>query len=103
LAYNKETGKSVCVIDAKHDNFYAQLFDGNKSISEPMFITKAELLEYSKEYNILTSSDIEICKSNCNLQLGFNNAIKSKLNESTIDRELILPLYVRKSQAEENK
>ena len=44
LAYNRQ-GKVVSVIDAKHDNFYAQCFSNGAAESKAEFITLEKLIE----------------------------------------------------------
>ncbi|MBO5926606.1 MAG: tRNA (adenosine(37)-N6)-threonylcarbamoyltransferase complex dimerization subunit type 1 TsaB [Clostridia bacterium] len=101
LEYNKPYGKNLAVIDAKHDNFYVSAFCDNKAEIEPKFISLLELLKLKEEYNILASKGTSYYEGNCDLYLGLVNAVKAKLSTATLDREKLVPLYVRKSQAEE--
>ncbi len=101
LAYNTK-GKAVCVIDAKHGNFYAQTFDNCTPTSEPSFIDEEKLKELSKTHVVVASEQIEgfdvlvvdVCK-------GLAKACQGKIELATLDREILTPLYVKKSQAEE--
>lgn len=102
LAYNKENGKYLAVIDAKRDNYYVQGYDGKEVCLSPRFLCQDEVLKLSKEYEILSSIDTPFCKANCSLEKGLISAVKSKLENATFDRETLIPLYVRKSQAEES-
>ena len=55
-------------------------------------------------YNIegvLSAVENEITTDKCDLLQGLINAVKDKLNNSLTDRESLIPLYVKKSQAEE--
>ncbi len=101
LAYNKPYGKNLTVISARHDNYYVAGYDGLDLVLKPCFIGKEELLKLSEEYEILTSSNLDIKNANCSLEKGFINAVKGSLDKATLDRETLVPLYVRKSQAEE--
>ena len=100
LAYNKQNGKNLAVIDARRDNFYVQGYEGNSVVLSPRFISKEEVLKL-REFNVLSSTDTTFVKGNCNLEKGLINAVKCNIDKATFDRETLVPLYVRKSQAEE--
>ncbi len=103
LAYNKSSGRNLAVLDAKHDNYYVCGYDGIKPITQAEFVNREKLLKLKEEYSsILTSSDIELCSKNCDLKIGFLNAVKGLIDTASCDRESLVPLYVRKSQAEES-
>lgn len=103
LAYNKRERKSLAVIDALHDNFYVQGYDDTVVCLLPQFIDVKKLEQLSKEYQIISSTEIEgINVLVGDLKQGFINAVIAKMSEQNLDRESLVPLYVRKSQAEEN-
>ncbi len=103
LAYNKRERKSLAVIDALHDNFYVQGYDDTAVCLLPQFIDVKKLEQLSKEYQIISSTEIEgINVLVGDLKQGFINAVIAKMSEQNLDRESLVPLYVRKSQAEEN-
>ena len=101
LAYNTK-GKAVCVINANHDNFYAQTFNDCMAESQPSFITLNELKELSKTHTVVASEQIEgfevLIVDVCS---GLIKACQNKIQQATFDREVLIPLYVKKSQAEE--
>ncbi len=101
LEYNKPCGKNIAVIDARHDNYYALIYEDNVAVKEPSFITKEEIIKLKGEYDVLSSVDSDITTVKCDLLNGLVNAVKDKLNTSITDRESLIPLYVKKSQAEE--
>ncbi|MBO5889781.1 MAG: tRNA (adenosine(37)-N6)-threonylcarbamoyltransferase complex dimerization subunit type 1 TsaB [Clostridia bacterium] len=100
LEYNRPYGKNIAVIDARHDNYYAMGYDNDKVVIEPSFLYKDEILKLKGEYEILSSTKNDIATVECSLLDGLVNAVKAKVNSVT-DRESLLPLYVKKSQAEE--
>lgn len=103
LAYNKRDGKRLAVVDALHDNFYAQGYDGDNVVLPACFIGIEKLKELSSEYEIISSSIIcGVEATIVDLKQGFINAVTAKRDELNDDRESLVPLYVRKSQAEEN-
>ena len=103
LAYNKRERKCLAVIDALHGNFYVQGFDGNDVCLSPRFIDSQQLNVLAKEYQIISSTEIEGENAQiCDLKQGFINAVIGKKDDYSEDRESLVPLYVRKSQAEEN-
>ena len=101
LEYNKPYGKNLTVIDARHDNYYACAYEDNKVVIEPSFMTKDEIINLKGEYSVLSAVDSDITSVKCDLLNGLINAVKDKLNSSLTDRESLIPLYVKKSQAEE--
>ncbi len=103
LAYNKKGGRNLAVIDARHGNYYVCGYDGENAVTSPEFVNGEGLNNLKKEFpNILTSSDIEFEVKNCDLKQGFINAVLGKISTATTEKESLVPLYVRKSQAEEN-
>ncbi len=101
LAYNTK-GKVVCVINANHSNYYAQTFNNSIATGQPCFINEEELKDLSKTHKIVASENIDgfdtlivdVCQ-------GLVKACQNKLLLATFDREVLVPLYVKKSQAEE--
>ena len=104
LAYSSDSSKNLALIDAKHDNYYICGYENLKPITSGEFYGLEKVKEISKEYeNLLISSTNEDFTSNCNLEKGFINALKNNLDKATSDRESLIALYLKKSQAEENK
>lgn len=95
ITYNKKSDKILALIDAKHDNYYAQLFNGVIANGAPTFSSFDSLLKYQSEYEFVYLTD-------CDLKNCLINAVKDKISNATFDIESLVPLYVRKSQAEES-
>ena len=103
LAYNGVSDKKLCVIDALHGNFYACGYDGEKVILKPCFITLQEVKKLGAEYKIVADKKVDGENFTVGDMLaGLKNAVNAKIGEATPDRETLIPLYVRKSQAEES-
>ena len=104
LAYNvgKER-KKLTVIDARHGNYYACGYGEKGEIFlPPCFIDKAKLEEYSKEYLVVSDTEIDGLESTvANIEDGFIKAVEANLGRASLDVETVVPLYVKKSQAEE--
>ncbi len=104
LAYNiVEKVKKLTIVDARHDNFYVCGFDeANNVILPPCFKSKADILEMCNGYLIVSDCAVEGLESVvADVQKGFISAVESRLSNATFDREQLVPLYVKKSQAEE--
>ena len=104
LAYNKNGGKVLAVIDAKHDGFYVCGYDNGKVCLEPSYLMRDELEKIVGDYTVVASEvvsgiDAEIVK----VVDGLNRAVQVKSELATLDLESLTPLYVRKSQAEEGR
>ncbi len=105
LAYNEEGGKVLALIDAKHNGFYACGYCDNKIDLEPRYIMRDELLTIIDDYKTIVSSTLieGINAKIVSLDLGLERAIEQNYQKIEKDASLLLPLYVRKSQAEENR
>ena len=105
LAYDISDGNDrLCAIDARHGNFYACGFDGtNNVVYPPKFIGAEQIEKLSKDYEIVCDAKNEYLSDYivADPSRGFINAVESKLSFATYDRESLAPLYVKKSQAEE--
>lgn len=104
LAYNVEKGrKKLAVIDARHGNYYACGYDENdEEILPPCFIDRAKLEGYSKEYLVISDTEIDGVQSIvADVESGFVKAVEANLDRASFDVETVVPLYVKKSQAEE--
>ena len=92
------------MLDAGHDGFYVCGYQDKKVILEPSYIMKNQLEKLSKEYRLLSDATIAdfdvkvVDRTN-----GFIKAIELKKSQKQNDLELLVPLYVRKSQAEEGR
>lgn len=101
LAYNSQ-GKVVSVIDAKHDNFYAQCFYNGTPTTKAEFISLEKLVELSKTYKVISSEKLENIESKIvSLEEGLKLAVERNLDKATTDRDSLVPLYCKRSQAEE--
>ena len=105
LAYNISSKKrKLTLIDARHGNYYACLFDEkNEQISSPQFLNEEEIKKLIKKEKCVVVSDEETPFNStvADLKAGFYKAVEAKLGNAVEDRELLVPLYVKKSQAEE--
>ena len=102
LAYNIENGRVLAAIDAAHGNYYVCGYEDKKIILPPQFIDSAILKELSKEYKLISADLNGFDYQKADLVKGYINAIDGKA-ASVTDRENLIPLYIRKSQAEENR
>lgn len=105
LAYNERGGKVLALIDAKHNGFYACGYNDKKVELQPSYLLRDKVEQLTKEYDLVVSStDIEgISVKKVDLDLGLINAIDENLDNVNSDISSLTPLYVRKSQAEENR
>ena len=105
LAYNKDGGKVLAVIDAKHNGFYACGYLDNKVNLLESYLMREEVLSLIDKYDKVVSSTLidGITSKIVPLDLGLEKAIESNLQKIEQDISLLTPLYVRKSQAEEGR
>lgn len=102
LAYDTGEGNAVAAIDANHGCYYAQRFAGFKPVTEAAFIDGSGV-----GLNALLTGGEEIAadfgENRRDFVRGLINAVEAKTAEVTRDINSLTPLYVRKSQAEENR
>lgn len=104
LAYNKQVGKYLAVIDAKHDGYYVSGYLDGEVVLEPSFINGEKLKELEKSFSLLSSDKIENFNTETvSLLDGLISAVDKKQKFITADIEVLTPLYIRKSQAEEGR
>ena len=104
LAYNITNGKTLAVIDAKHDGYYVCGYDGEKVVLEEQYVNRETLISLSTEYKVV--SETELLGFEVDLvdkAKGFIKAIEKKLDQISFDLDVLQPLYCRKSQAEEGR
>ncbi len=104
LAYNKVADDTLALVDAKHGHVYAGGFKRGEATVAPCYISIEEANGYKGEYAFISSSKIDgVEAEEVDLAGGFYKAVEAKLGEATEDLESLIPLYIRKSQAEEGR
>ena len=103
IAYNKKDDKVLAVINAGHGGYYACGYNNGKVEIEPCYILAERLQELEKDYKILGFENVEAFSTQVvdNVE-GLKLAVDDKASE-LIDADILCPLYVRKSQAEEGR
>ena len=103
IAYNKKDEKVLAVINAGHGGYYACGYNNGRVEIEPCYVLADRLQELEKEYKILGFEDIDGFNTQVEDNVkGFRLAVDDKASE-LIDADILCPLYVRKSQAEEGR
>ncbi len=104
LAYNEKSGKVLAVIDAGHNGFYVCGYKDGGVVLPPSYVMKEEVLSLSKEYLLVSEKDIAdlVVKTVSPLD-GLILAIEERKNLKDSNLDNLVPLYVRKSQAEEGR
>lgn len=103
LAYSDNApSKCVCLIDANHNNYYVARYQ-NKVLSQaPAFLSQDKILSELGDYEIAVNAPIGWHNATvCDIVKGLKNACETLYNNAG-DLENVVPLYVKKSEAEEN-
>lgn len=103
LAYNSTDSKVLAVVDAKHGAYYVCGYTDGKITYPPAFIEQEELEKLKGEYTLLSSTYLGMDEKICDPSEGLIKAIEAKEEEIKYDLDELLPLYLRKSQAEEGR
>ena len=103
LAYNSDEDKILSVIDAKHGNFYVCGFDGKNETIKPCFVSVDELKTLAKGYTVVSDCELDIDYIKGDYLKGFEKAVLDNYEKESLNIEELVPLYVKKSQAEEER
>lgn len=103
LAYSSDEDKILTVIDAKHDNYYVCGFENLSQTIKPCFVSSEELKALANGYTVVSDSELDIPFVMGNYLKGFENAVVDNFEKLSLDIEELVPLYVKKSQAEEER
>lgn len=102
IAYdNNVPQKRLCLVDANHDNFYSAGYENAQNVIKPCFLSREQICAEYADYSICCA---ESCGFSgeilCDKVRGLINAIELN-RDNLVEPNKILPLYVKKSQAEE--
>jgi len=102
LAYDDNAPeKAFCVIDANHDNFYCSAYDNKNVVLPPCFLSKTQVAEKSEGYTVVAVKPVDFAGAVvADISCGLKKAIETLYSNEDGYREPV-PLYVKKSQAEE--
>lgn len=103
LAYNKQGGKRLAVIDAKHNGFFVCGYDNDEITYPPSYVMKDVLDSLSKEYPLICDTEIDLPYEKADIVEGLIKAIEVKKEFISENVNSLEPLYCRKSQAEEGR
>ena len=104
LAYDNTDEFSLALIDARHGHAYAAGYRGKEEVFSPAYLSAEEISKMADEYKLISSAPIEGIESKTvSLPSGFRAAVEAKLSGASEDLNSVVPLYVRKSQAEEGR
>lgn len=105
IAYNEEKGKTLALVDALHDSYYACGYEeGNVSFS-PAYLSEEEVLALAENgYTMSAFTDLALMeKAHVNKVdpcVGLERAVKKLAKQNAFGE--LTALYVRKSSAELN-
>lgn len=103
LAYNSDVKRTAAIVDARHGHVYAEIRDGSEVVFAPSYIAVEELKAY-EGYEFVAAGSIEgLDTAGADLAAGLKRAVEAKLPLACEDAEVLVPLYIRKSQAEEGR
>ena len=103
LAYDIKSENTLAVIDAKHGNYYICGYKGNEKVIPESFVTTEELTTLCKGYTVVSFTDIPFEHKKADILNGLIKAVEEKQDNLLEDINALTPVYIRKSQAEENR
>lgn len=104
LAYSiEERVKKLTLISARHGNYYVAGFDENyEMILSPKFLTAGQINDIKDGYLLVADEDTDnLGAVIADPVKGFKRAVEANIGKASFDDETLVPLYVKKSQAEE--
>ncbi len=105
LSYNViENGKkALSLIDASHGAYYTCGYLGKQVILPPCYMLKEQIKEILGDYDIVVCDKQSDIGNVASVLDGLKIAIEQNLDKLSYNLDEIVPLYVRKSQAEEGR
>ena len=104
IAYNKDSGKVMAVIDAGHNGYYICGYEDKKVVIPPRFISGDDLKKISEGFSLLSFVEIKGLKTEIVSPLtGLIKFAEENGDKITSDVNCLTPVYCRKSQAEEGR
>lgn len=103
IAYNKQESKVLAVINAGHGGYYVCGYENGKQILPPEYVLKDRLEKLEKEFELISFEGLDDFNSEIvSTPDGLKKAIEAK-KAQLVNASDVVPLYVRKSQAEEGR
>ena len=104
IAYNRDSGKIMAVIDAGHNGYYVSGYENKKVVISPRFVIGEELRRLSDGYLLLSYGEIKGLKTEIVSPLtGLIKFAEENGDKASSDINSLSPVYCRKSQAEEGR
>ncbi len=103
IAYDISDKKVLSVVDAKHGNYYVCGYDGEVITTPASFVSTDQLIALKENYLLASYTAIPFDSKNADILNGLIRAVESNQDNITSDINGLTPLYIRKSQAEENR
>ncbi|MDY6367212.1 MAG: tRNA (adenosine(37)-N6)-threonylcarbamoyltransferase complex dimerization subunit type 1 TsaB [Clostridia bacterium] len=103
IAYNKKGGKVVAVIDAGHGGVYAAAYKDKQLVMPPEYMTVDELKKCTKGFKKLSFGEIPNLKTEIVSPLEGLINYANENGDKAGSLEDLIPVYCRKSQAEEGR
>ena len=108
-AYNsiERKGKTLCLVDALHDYYYACGYEGETILLPPAYLTEEEVLRLAKEegFTLRATASLPIAQKAeveiANPVFGLQNAVSALSKQGKFGA--LTALYIRKSSAELNR
>ncbi len=112
IAYNMPKGRVMASVDAGHGFVYSAGYENGAVVVPPAYRSAEETALLGRGYVMLSARNAEkfdLSKGESqgtdapriSLAEGLKAAVEAKLSLATYDAETLVPLYLRKSQAEE--
>ena len=102
IAYNKPKEKVLAVINAKHGHYYVAGYGENGVDLPPAYLSESEVIALSAGRKVLSVEPLEIASEIVSPLSGLIAATVALFPTAASAKEIV-PLYVRKSQAEEGR
>lgn len=101
-AYHVGNERTLALADARHGCYYACVYEGGEPAGEPAFLPLAEVEKLAKDCRAVGIGGVSgIPAERADLAAGLARAAEEK--PLLPSEELLVPLYIRKSQAEEGR
>lgn len=96
----------VPIIDARRDYSYVAIFDSDREILKPQYISNndlKEILATLDNYCFITNNDINIDGEKCSYNPDILNIVNNFVDKDSVNPHVVNPEYLKLTEAEESR
>lgn len=96
----------VPIIDARRNYSYVAIYDNDKVIEKPIYISNdklVDILSKQEDFIFITNDDISLEGKKCSYTPDIRNIVKTYVDKEEINPHVVNPDYLKLTEAEESR